>query len=45
LTTHFDIHSGLFGRQTGAVHAVKKVSFDLFEGETLSLVSHRPAAM
>jgi peptide/nickel transport system ATP-binding protein len=38
LTTRFDIHSGLFGRKTGAVHAVEKVSFDLFEGETLSLV-------
>ncbi|WP_395516509.1 ABC transporter ATP-binding protein [Pseudorhizobium flavum] len=38
LTTRFDIHSGLFGRKTGAVHAVEKVSFDLLEGETLSLV-------
>ncbi len=38
LTTRFDIHSGLFGRKTGAVHAVEKVSFDLYEGETLSLV-------
>jgi peptide/nickel transport system ATP-binding protein len=38
LTTRFDIHSGLFGRKTGAVHAVEKVSFDLQEGETLSLV-------
>ena len=38
LTTRFDIHSGLFGRKSGAVHAVEKVSFDLFEGETLSLV-------
>jgi peptide/nickel transport system ATP-binding protein len=38
LTTRFDIHSGLFGRKTGAVHAVEKVSFNLFEGETLSLV-------
>ncbi|MCB5203698.1 ABC transporter ATP-binding protein [Neorhizobium sp. T786] len=38
LTTRFDIHTGLFGRKTGAVHAVEKVSFDLFEGETLSLV-------
>jgi peptide/nickel transport system ATP-binding protein len=38
LTTRFAIRSGLFGRQTGAVHAVEKVSFQLFEGETLSLV-------
>ncbi|WP_105425539.1 ABC transporter ATP-binding protein [Neorhizobium tomejilense] len=38
LTTRFDIHSGLFGRKSGAVHAVEKVSFDLFPGETLSLV-------
>ncbi|MDE1157626.1 MAG: ABC transporter ATP-binding protein [Neorhizobium sp.] len=38
LTTRFDIHSGLFGRKTGAVHAVEKVSFNLFQGETLSLV-------
>ena len=44
LTTRFDIHSGLFGRKTGAVHAVEKVSFDLFEGETLSLVASRVAA-
>jgi peptide/nickel transport system ATP-binding protein len=38
LTTRFAIRSGIFGRQTGAVHAVEKVSFDLYEGETLSLV-------
>ncbi|SFU23225.1 ABC transporter ATP-binding protein [Mesorhizobium sp. YR577] len=38
LTTRFDIRSGLFGRKSGAVHAVENVSFDLFEGETLSLV-------
>jgi peptide/nickel transport system ATP-binding protein len=38
LTTRFAIRAGLFGRQTGAVHAVEKVSFNLFEGETLSLV-------
>ncbi|MQB20015.1 ABC transporter ATP-binding protein [Agrobacterium tumefaciens] len=38
LTTRFDIHSGLLGRKSGAVHAVEKVSFDLLEGETLSLV-------
>ncbi|MCF6367906.1 ABC transporter ATP-binding protein [Rhizobium halophilum] len=38
LTTRFDIHSGLFGRKTGAVHAVEKVSFQVHEGETLALV-------
>jgi len=38
LTTRFDIHSGLLGRKTGAVHAVENVSFSLQEGETLSLV-------
>ena len=38
LTTRFDITSGIFGRKTGAVHAVENVSFDLFQGETLSLV-------
>ncbi|MDS7595578.1 ABC transporter ATP-binding protein [Agrobacterium tumefaciens] len=38
LVTRFPIRSGLFGRVTGAVHAVENVSFDLFQGETLSLV-------
>ena len=38
LVTRFDIRSGLLGRPTGAVHAVENVSFDLFQGETLSLV-------
>ncbi|MVA27806.1 ABC transporter ATP-binding protein (plasmid) [Agrobacterium vitis] len=38
LTMRFDIRPGLLGRKSGAVHAVEKVSFDLFEGETLSLV-------
>ncbi|WP_411036615.1 ABC transporter ATP-binding protein [Shinella sp. BYT-45] len=38
LTTRFDIRSGLFGRKSGAVHAVEDVSFDLKAGETLSLV-------
>jgi len=38
LTTRFDIHAGLLGRKTGAVHAVENVSFDLREGETLALV-------
>jgi ABC-type glutathione transport system ATPase component len=38
LTTRFDIRSGLFGRKSGAIHAVENVSFDLFQGETLALV-------
>ena len=38
LVTRFAIRSGLFGRQTGAVHAVEDVSFELFQGETLSIV-------
>ncbi|WP_159949539.1 ABC transporter ATP-binding protein [Rhizobium sp. 18065] len=38
LVTRFPIRSGLFGRQTGAVHAVEDVTFDLFQGETLSIV-------
>ncbi|HCL63287.1 MAG TPA: glutathione ABC transporter ATP-binding protein GsiA [Rhizobium sp.] len=38
LTTRFDIQSGILGRKSGAVHAVENVSFDLREGETLSLV-------
>jgi peptide/nickel transport system ATP-binding protein len=38
LVTRFPIRSGLLSRQTGAVHAVENVSFELFQGETLSLV-------
>ncbi|HKH95182.1 MAG TPA: ABC transporter ATP-binding protein [Beijerinckiaceae bacterium] len=38
LTTRFDIHSGLFGRVSGRVHAVENVSFSLAGGETLALV-------
>ncbi|MBB4009390.1 ABC transporter ATP-binding protein [Allorhizobium taibaishanense] len=38
LVTRFAIRSGLFSRQTGAVHAVENVSFDLRAGETLALV-------
>ncbi|TSD84781.1 ABC transporter ATP-binding protein [Mycobacterium sp. KBS0706] len=38
LVTRFDLKSGLFGRVSGRVHAVEDISFDLREGETLSLV-------
>lgn len=38
LSTRFDIRTGIFGRVTRRVHAVEKVSFDLFRGETLALV-------
>ncbi|HEY2024972.1 dipeptide ABC transporter ATP-binding protein [Paraburkholderia sp.] len=38
LVTRFPVRSGLFGRMTGRVHAVEKVSFDLRPGETLALV-------
>ncbi|WP_199228378.1 ABC transporter ATP-binding protein [Caulobacter sp. D4A] len=38
LVTRFAVRSGLFATQTGAVHAVEDISFDLFQGETLSLV-------
>jgi peptide/nickel transport system ATP-binding protein len=38
LVTRFDIRGGLLGRKTGAIHAVENVSFDLHQGETLSLV-------
>jgi peptide/nickel transport system ATP-binding protein len=38
LTTCFDLHSGLFGKVAGRVHAVQNVSFDLHAGETLAIV-------
>ncbi|SHH66926.1 glutathione transport system ATP-binding protein [Pollutimonas bauzanensis] len=38
MSTRFDIRTGIFGRVTRRVHAVEKVSFDLFRGETLALV-------
>ncbi|MHA6732177.1 ABC transporter ATP-binding protein [Devosia sp. A369] len=38
LVTRFSVKGGWLGRKTGAVHAVEKVSFDLFKGETLALV-------
>ncbi|KKB80621.1 glutathione ABC transporter ATP-binding protein [Devosia limi DSM 17137] len=38
LVTRYPLAGGFFGRNNGAVHAVENVSFDLFQGETLSLV-------
>ncbi|SCK62064.1 glutathione transport system ATP-binding protein [Variovorax sp. HW608] len=38
LVTRFELRSGFFGRVTREVHAVEKVSFDLYPGETLALV-------
>jgi len=38
LVTRFPLRSGLLNRITRNVHAVEKVSFDLYPGETLALV-------
>ncbi|MDA8456422.1 dipeptide ABC transporter ATP-binding protein [Acidovorax sp. GBBC 3334] len=38
LVTRFDLRSGLFNRVKRRVHAVERVSFDLYPGETLALV-------
>lgn len=38
LVTRFDLRSGIFNRVTRRIHAVEKVSFDLYPGETLALV-------
>ncbi|WP_370426222.1 dipeptide ABC transporter ATP-binding protein [Pantoea vagans] len=38
LVTRFDIRGGLLNRVKSQVHAVEKVSFDLYAGETLALV-------
>jgi peptide/nickel transport system ATP-binding protein len=38
LVTRFPVHSGIFGRVSGRVHAVEDVSFSLHAGETLALV-------
>lgn len=38
LVVRFPVKGGLFGRATGAVHAVDGVDFDLMPGETLAIV-------
>jgi len=38
LVVDFPIFGGIMQRQIDSVHAVKKVSFDLFKGETLGIV-------
>jgi len=38
LVTRFDVTGGILGRVQKRVHAVERVSFDLYPGETLSLV-------
>ena len=38
LVTRFPLRSGILNRVTREVHAVENVSFDLWPGETLSLV-------
>jgi peptide/nickel transport system ATP-binding protein len=38
LTTRFDLRSGPLKRLKGRIHAVENISFELFPGETLSIV-------
>jgi ABC-type microcin C transport system duplicated ATPase subunit YejF len=44
LVARFPLRSGILNRVTREVHAVEKVSFDLWPGETLALVGS-PAAV
>ncbi|HTN63616.1 MAG TPA: ABC transporter ATP-binding protein, partial [Devosia sp.] len=38
LVTRFPVRRGVLGRVAGSIHAVEGISFDVYEGETLSLV-------
>lgn len=38
LKKHFQIRSGMLGKESGSVKAVDDVSFEVFEGETLGIV-------
>ena len=38
LSARFDLHRGLLGKRYATIHAVNNVSFEVNEGETLSLV-------
>ena len=38
LNVEFPIFGGIFQREVSHVHAVKKVSFELYKGETLGIV-------
>jgi ABC-type glutathione transport system ATPase component len=38
LVTRFDVKGGAFRRKVGRIHAVEKLNFDLYRGETLSFV-------
>lgn len=38
LTKHYPIKNGLFGKETGCVHAVEDASFELHRGETFAIV-------
>ncbi len=44
LVTRFPVRSGLFNRQTGAVHAVENISFDLLQGKRSHSLVNRVAA-
>ncbi len=38
LSKRFDVRKGVWGKVTGRIHAVEDISFEIREGETLSLV-------